>query len=156
MIKMIWCEDLDHGIGKNNQIPWKLKQDLLFFKEQTINNIVVMGKKTWESLPFKPLKNRDNYVLTRDHNYQLNQLNTHVIYNYLEILELNKHTDKTIFIIGGKQIFELFFAYADQLIISKINKSYNCDVILKYNLDKFKLIKTEDKIDFIVNYYQRI
>ena len=55
-----------NGIGLNNQIPWKCPEDLKFFKEMTNNNIVIMGRKTWESLPNKPLKNRINIVLSRN------------------------------------------------------------------------------------------
>ena len=55
-----------NGIGLNNEIPWKCPEDLRFFRQMTENNVVVMGRKTWESLPHRPLKNRINIVLSRN------------------------------------------------------------------------------------------
>ena len=60
--------DQEQGIGKDNGIPWHFSEDLQNFKRLTINNVVIMGRKTWDSLParFKPLDHRSNIIITRD------------------------------------------------------------------------------------------
>ncbi|MDE7112493.1 MAG: dihydrofolate reductase, partial [Malacoplasma sp.] len=63
MFICIWCEDLQRGIGKNNTIPWKIKEEMNFFKNTTINKTVVMGKNTFLSIK-KPLVNRKNIVIS--------------------------------------------------------------------------------------------
>ena len=156
MIKMIWCEDLNHGIAKNNQLPWHIKQEMLFFKNTTLNNIVIMGKNTWLSLNQKPLKNRINYVLTTNKDFKINLDNVFVIHDIQDVLELNKNTDKDIYIIGGKKVYETFFKYAEQLIISKLDDDYKCDLLLNYNLNDFKLIKVIKNDAFKIEIYERI
>ena len=156
MIKMIWCEDLNHGIAKNNQLPWHIKQEMLFFKNTTLNNIVIMGKNTWLSLNQKPLKNRINYVLTTNKDFKINLDNVFVIHDIQDVLELKKNTDKDIYIIGGKIVYETFFKYAEQLIISKLDDDYQCDLLLNYNLNDFKLIKVIKNDTFKTEIYERI
>ena len=156
MIKMIWCEDLNHGIAKNNQLPWHIKQEMLFFKNTTLNNIVIMGKNTWLSLNQKPLKNRINYILTTNKDFKIDLDNVFVIHDIQDVLELNKNTDKDIYIIGGKIVYETFFKYAEQLIISKLNDDYQCDLLLNYNLNDFKLIKVIKNDAFKTEIYERI
>ena len=156
MIKMIWCEDLNHGIAKNNQLPWHIKQEMLFFKNTTLNNIVIMGKNTWLSLNQKPLKNRINYVLTTNKDFKIDLDNVFVIHDIQDVLELNKNTDKDIYIIGGKKVYETFFKYAKQLIVSKLNVDYQCDLLLNYNLNDFKLIKVIKNDAFKTEIYERI
>ena len=156
MIKMIWCEDIHHGIAKNNKLPWHIKEEMLFFKNTTLNNIVVMGKNTWLSLNKKPLTNRINYVLTKDKSLKSNNENLFIINDFNDILNLKNKTTKDIYIIGGKQIYELFFNYADELIISKLVNDYQCDILLNYNLSDFKLINEINKNSFKVEIYQRI
>ena len=156
MIKMIWCEDINHGIAKNNQLPWHIKEEMLFFKNTTLNNIVVMGKNTWLSLNKKPLINRINYVLTRNKDFKINLDNVFVIHDILDILELNQTSDKDIYIIGGKKVYEAFFKYAQQLIISKLNDDYQCDLLLNYNLNGFKLLQTINHDTFKIEIYERI
>ena len=152
---MIWCEDLNHGIAKNNQLPWHIQQEMLFFKNTTLNNIVIMGKNTWLSLNQKPLKNRINYVLTTNKDFKISLDNVFVIHDIRDVLELNKNTDKDIYIIGGKKVYEAFFKYAQQLIISKLNQDYQCDLLLNYNLNDFKLIKVIKNDTFKTEIYER-
>ena len=65
MIKAILAHDAKYGIGKDNDLPWpKNEADMKWFKAMTLNHTVVMGRKTWDSLPFKPLPNRHNIIVT--------------------------------------------------------------------------------------------
>ena len=65
-IHLIWAQDYDGGIGKNGQLPWHIPEDLKNFKKITIDSTIIMGRKTWDSLPFKPLPNRRNIVLSKN------------------------------------------------------------------------------------------
>ena len=64
-IHLIWAQDTNGGIGKNGKLPWHISEDLKKFKSLTYNSTVIMGRKTWDSLPIKPLPNRRNFVLSR-------------------------------------------------------------------------------------------
>ena len=63
MVSIIACIDSNYGIGKNNDIPWKLKPDLKYFKQMTLNAVIIMGTNTWRSIGSKPLSNRINLVI---------------------------------------------------------------------------------------------
>ena len=69
-ISLIAAMAEDRVIGVDNKLPWKLPADLAWFKKNTLNKPIVMGRKTWESLPFRPLPGRDNIIITRDNSYQ--------------------------------------------------------------------------------------
>ena len=66
---LIAARGRNNVIGREGDLPWRLKDDLAFFKKATLGSPIVMGRKTWESLPFRPLKGRENIVLTRDWTY---------------------------------------------------------------------------------------
>ena len=63
-IHLIWAQDSNAGIGKNGKLPWHVTEDLKNFKKITLNSTIIMGRKTWDSLPIKPLPNRRNIVLS--------------------------------------------------------------------------------------------
>lgn len=152
MIYLIWCEDSNKGIGLKNSIPWDIVEDRIFFKQTTLNHPIVMGRKTFESLNKKPLPNRTNIVLTKNHDYKTEN-NEVLIFNDINTI-LNKFKNEDIYIIGGKQIYKEFWNYADYLIISKLNESYNCDIFMDdLNYSKFNLIKKDVKKEFKIYYY---
>ncbi len=153
MIKMIWCEDLNHGIGKNNKMPWFIKKEMQHFRKETLNKIVVMGRKTLESLNNNNgLKNRTNIVLTKNKDLVLNQ-GLKKVTDINEVLTLAKNNE--VYIIGGKQIYELFLPYANELIVSKLSKDYNCDTKMNITYNDFILAKIEKHSEFNVEYYVR-
>ncbi|MBR4486669.1 dihydrofolate reductase [bacterium] len=100
--------------------------------------------------------NRINYVLTTNTILKSNDKNLIIVNDFKDILDLKNKTNKDIYIIGGKQIYELFFNYADELIISKLDNDYQCDILLNYNLNDFKLINEIKQNTFKVEIYQRI
>lgn len=133
MISAIVAVDSNWGIGFNGDLLEHIPEDLKYFKTITTNNTVMMGRKTWESLPKKPLPNRTNIVITSNPN----------MYNDAEFMDLfdaklyliyNKNDD--IFIIGGGQIYEELLPLCDRVYVTKINKSHeNVDTYFP-NLDK--------------------
>ena len=151
MLKMIWCQDVNGGIGINNKMPWNIKQEMQHFIQTTKNHVVVMGRKTFESIG-RPLPNRTNIVLSN--NPSLKIVGVKVINNFQEIIDLPKTQD--VFIIGGASIYRQFLNDADQLVVSCLPDAYECTEYLKFNLKDFKIFKTEDKELFIVKYYERI
>lgn len=140
----------NNGIGINNNLPWYYSSDLKKFKSLTVgnkNNAIVMGKNTYLSLNDKKLLFRDNLILsnslTIDDKLDNNIIKTFKnLKNLLEFIETKNYDN--IWIIGGRQIYELFLEknLVDQIYLTYINELYNCDIFFpKINLNNFKLIK---------------
>ena len=129
-LNIIACINDKLVLGKDNDLLYRLPSDLKHFKALTTNNVVIMGKKTYESLPVKPLPNRVNIVLTSDVN--LNVENGHVCQSIEECLEICRilYTDKKIFIIGGASIYRQFLALGiiDTMFISHVYDDADGDV----------------------------
>jgi dihydrofolate reductase len=148
-IEAIVAVDQNYGLAKNGQIPWKSKTDMNFFKQKTINNIVVMGSKTLLSLPQgAPLKDRLNIVLTSKCIKENEKKDNLIYFNELEFLAFLKepkkyiqsdqykylNKDYTIFIIGGKQVYDKFCNFCKTIWITKIKADYKCDLIFSKEL----------------------
>lgn len=112
------------GIGLDNELLFHIPEDMKFFKEKTTGHTVVMGRKTYESIG-KPLPDRENYVLTRDEEYEDERVR--VIHQIDEI-------PKDAFVIGGQEIYDLLLPFCDRAYITRIAKHKACN---KYcpNLD---------------------
>ena len=125
MISIIVAVSEDLGIGKDNELLWHISEDLKRFKRLTWGNAVIMGKKTWESLPRKPLPGRKNIVLT-DNPKELIE-NSVTAYSIDDAL--NKcASDEEIFIIGGGSIYRQFMPVADRLYITHVHKKAPADI----------------------------
>ena len=126
-MKAIVAVDLNWGIGCKGKLLQSIPEDMKFFKEKTIGNVVVMGRETFESLPGKnPLKDRVNIVLTRSESFNDDRL---IICNSIdEVLnELQKYENDKIFIIGGESVYKQFLSYCDELYITKLYNRYKAD-----------------------------
>lgn len=131
MVNIIVAISENNAIGKDNQLLFKLKEDLKNFKRLTTNNVVIMGRKTYESIG-KPLPNRINIVLTRDDKYSTVQYpfldlgDSFVLKSLEEAIEFSKreYPDKEIFIIGGGQVYKqsLENGIVDRMYITKFKK----------------------------------
>jgi dihydrofolate reductase len=155
MIKLIVAMDPNQLIGKNNQLPWNIKEDLTHFKETTTGHAIVMGRKTFESIG-RPLPNRINYILTRDKSYKQEHADVKVIYDINELLKQYKGSEKTLFVIGGEQVYSLFLEHCDELIVSHILNFYYGDTYFPEFLDKFESYKIIPNKGFNVVHYRRI
>lgn len=153
MISMIWCEDLNHGIGIDNKLPWAIKEEMDHFRSTTLNQIIVCGGNTFLSFGSKPLKNRTNIVLSLDKDFKVPE--NVILYHDMNKL-MDDYKDKHIYIIGGKSIYQAFLKYADELIISTLKKTYNCNMFMNLDLSNFKKVKTVKHNEFDVNYYSRL
>lgn len=123
-LNLIWAQTLDGVIGVNGELPFRLPNDLKRFKELTNGHAVLMGRKTWQSLPAgsRPLPKRDNYVLSRYKDYKATGAT--VINDANEVFQL-LHTlgDKELFVIGGSSLYEMFLPYAQNVYVTFIKKS---------------------------------
>lgn len=151
-ISLIWAQDKNGGIGINNTIPWYIKEDFKHFKSTTISKTVIMGRKTWDSLPIKPLPQRKNIILTKSkidiskHNdLDNNELIEISSFDRLDIGNMQKSNDEFI-VIGGGQIYNLFIEYATKLYVTKIDKGYDCDTFAPQIPESF-FVKNVDKRD---------
>ena len=125
MISIIVAVSEDRGIGKDNELLWHISEDLKRFKKLTSGNTVIMGKKTWESLPRRPLSGRKNIVLTDNpQEYIEGSVTAYSIEDALSKCE----KDEEIFIIGGGSIYRQFMPVADRLFITHVHKKTPADV----------------------------
>ena len=135
-IHMIWAQDSNNAIGKNGTLPWHFSEDLKNFKKLTTGHTIIMGRKTWDSLPVKPLSNRRNIVISTQQQPRVESYTS--IDNCMDALRDNNQMD--IFIIGGMSIYNFFYKYANILHITFINKKYsNTDTFFPIGLEKIKL-----------------
>ena len=130
--------DQDWGIGKNGDLPWpRNPADLKWFKQITTGQEVVMGRKTWDSLPIKPLPNRRNLVISSDPSllYKTPKPDFacplgawHVIRRDKVVSE--RYKNEGCWIIGGASLIESCLDVIDEIWISNIAGTYDCDVFL--------------------------
>lgn len=116
-------------IGKNNDLLWHLPSDMRFFKNTTEGHIVVMGRKNWDSIPvrYRPLANRENVVLTRNTSLQLD--GAIISSDIEEVYEKYEHDERTCFIIGGAQVYDLAIQRndIDELFITHVDADFDAD-----------------------------
>lgn len=129
-VALIVAMDRERGIGKNNDLMWHLPADMRFFKETTTDQIVVMGRKNFESIPerFRPLPNRTNVVLTR--NVQFTAPGCEIFHSLETCLEAYKNeTEKTVFIIGGGEIYKEALASeaVEEMFITHVDEVFGAD-----------------------------
>lgn len=120
-ISLIAAISCNNAIGKNNTLPWHLSNDLKIFKQLTTNHVVIMGRKTFDSIGSKPLPNRFNIVLTQNTGYMNNiSDNVTTAYSLSVAMGIAKRFEK-IFIIGGQKVFNEGIELANTLYITKVN-----------------------------------
>jgi dihydrofolate reductase len=124
MISLLFAMDRNNLIGRNNDLPWHLPKDLRFFKEKTLGNTIIMGRKTFESIGFS-LPKRENIVITSS-----SELEKEVtcISSVDTIKEWNKmNPEKEYFVIGGGRLFEQVLPFADRMYITLIDEAFQGD-----------------------------
>uniref|UniRef100_A0A6C0AR73 dihydrofolate reductase n=1 Tax=viral metagenome TaxID=1070528 RepID=A0A6C0AR73_9ZZZZ len=173
-MEAILALDNKNGLSKENKIPWNCKKDLKFFYDTTVNNVVIMGKNTYFSLPerIRPLRNRLNIVLTSQPNLysEDTSINNNVIFtNYENIYKSilsNREKFMTaypflsrnfkIYIIGGKQVYEKFIPLCQSVWVSFIKNDYSCDLFFDYDFKKeFKEVQFGEDDEFKISKYTK-
>ena len=136
-LTFILAMDEKNLIGSNNDLPWKLSADLKYFKQQTLNKTILMGRKTCESLPFV-LPKRKNIVLTRNINFSRQG------FDIIHKLDSINDLDDEIMVIGGAMIYKLLMPYANKLLITKIHHQFNGDTHFQWNENEWQIEQQTD------------
>jgi dihydrofolate reductase len=141
------------GIGINGSLPWSIKEDMKHFVKTTIgngNNAIVMGRKTWDSINKKPLKNRLNFVVSRSEKEvaKINSLNYNNVFAFTSIESvLNYCNSDELWVIGGSQIYNEFISNYSHLlnlcVITYIDNQYECDAFFPELSNKWSLTKKD-------------
>lgn len=128
LILVIGCDE-DGGIGKDGKMPWPhSKEDMKRFKQLTSNTAILMGRKTWDSLPIKPLPNRFNMVLSKNKEFADNASGCYVINDINKVKELSSNSD--IYLIGGAELVEALKDSIGMIFLSRFNGSFDCDTFI--------------------------
>ena len=146
MIKAILACDENWGIGKAGTLPWPHNSaDLKWFKQMTTGHTVVMGRKTWDSLPVKPLPNRKNIVVSSNRvegaDITIGNINGHVRFSTIVIPMLQPVGD--IWIIGGATLIESCMDTIDEFWLNHVSGNYDCDVFLPRDLIMDRFVQSE-------------
>ncbi len=148
MISLLWAMDENWAIGRNNQLPWHLPEDLKYFKRVTMGKPIAMGRKTYDSIG-RPLPGRENIVITRNQGVIIEGCT--VIHDVKDLL---KRDDEELFVIGGAEIFKEILPFADRLYVTEIREKFEADTFFpKYNLSEWDLIESNPGINDEKNPY---
>ena len=150
MISIVAAVSKNGVIGMDNKLPWDSPKDLKRFKELTTNGVVIMGRKTYDSIG-KPLPDRINIVISRDENLTINGV---IVVNSLDNAILKSGINKDIFIIGGGEIYNQSINLVDKMYITEIEKDFDGDTTFpNIDLDKWVLdSKTKFKDGYFLTY----
>lgn len=139
-------------IGKDNKLIWHIKEDLQLFKKITDGNYIVMGRKTFESLPCV-LPNRHHIVLTNNKDYKVEHDRVTVFYNKNELLKfIQNNYNHKFFIIGGGQIYKMFYPLVSTLNLSRVHKVVEGDTYFPNIDNSWDVVYKEEYNEF--TYYK--
>ncbi len=129
-LKLIYAQAANGVIGLNNQMPWHLPEDLAHFKRTTLGCPVLMGRKTWESIPakFRPLPGRANLVITRQADWQAEgALVVHSLEEGLSLALAHCPEGKDLWVMGGAEIYAQAVDMAEEAVVTEIDAQYEGD-----------------------------
>jgi dihydrofolate reductase len=152
-------------IGRDGALPWRLKSDMQRFKAATMGKPVLMGRKTWESLPKRPLPGRPNLVLTRDVN--LKAADAWVYTDAAVMVAAGRAMAEAsgvdeVCVIGGAQLYEALLPEAERIVLTEVNLEPEGDAYLRLDLSDWREVSAErvaasanDDADFTVRVLER-
>lgn len=162
-IVAIWAQDKNGIIGKSNKLPWYLPKDLKHFKETTLNQAILMGRVTFKGMNKRLLPNRETLILTSQFDYQVDGAT--VVTSVEDVLDWFKNQDKTLYIVGGSQVYKLFEPHVDELVVTQVQAEVEGDTYFPKDFDfsKFSLVSSvfhekdeQNQFGFVVEYYERV
>jgi len=134
----------NNAIGKDNQLLWHLSEDLKRFKQLTTHHTIVMGKKTFESLPIKPLPNRRSIVITDDLNEKIE--GCLMAYSIEDAVNKCDETQEN-FIIGGGSIYKQFMPITNKLYLTKVHKDFDADTFYpEIDFSEWEIIESQENL----------
>lgn len=127
MLALIAAVAANGVIGKNNELLWHLSEDFQFFKETTMNHVIIMGRKTFESLP-KLLPGREHWVVTRQRDYSPKYEGAHLFFGVEDVVaQMQSRGTEWFYVIGGAEIYKEFLPYADTLYLTELEEAFDGD-----------------------------
>lgn len=149
MLSFVVAISENNVIGKNGCLPWRLPEDLRFFKDITCTSTktMIMGRKTFESLP-KVLPGRKHIILTRNRNFRIFHEQADVVYD-IESLKPYIEAADEYFVIGGAEIFKQLLPFTDRIYLTRIHKNFEGDTTFpEFDKDKWRTtLLFEGKLD---------
>lgn len=161
MVSILVAASENNVIGKRNAIPWKLPADMRYFRKLTTGNVVIMGRKTFDSIG-KPLPDRANVIVTRQTDMKVP--GAFVAHSLRDALEKGRASGRDVFIIGGEEIYKQALPYVDRIYLTRIHAHIDGDAYFPaLNKSEWTLISSESKLPdekhkfaFDFDVYQRI
>lgn len=142
MLSIIVAIGENNIIGGDNKLLWHISEDLKRFKEITLNKTIIMGRKTFESLP-GILPNRHHVILTRDMNYKVDSENVTILHNLEDILNKYENSEEEAFIIGGGELYKLTLPHCKKFFLTKVKKNFTGDTFFpEIDYSKWKIVYT--------------
>ena len=155
MITCIVAMDEQGGIGLNGSLPWHIKEDLIHFKNMTLQHTILMGKKTYLSIG-KALPKRHNLVVTHHPELLKDEKNVEVVEDLEAYFKQNVDTEEMIYVIGGANVYAQALPYAKFLAISHIKGIFLCDTFFPHFDDnQYTIIKIEEFEAFVFKLYEK-
>ena len=154
-MNMIVAVDSNWAIGNKNQLLVRIPADMKMFRNETINKVVVLGRKTLETFPnAAPLGQRTNIILSTNKDYMVKD--AVVVHNIDELLkEVEQYDTSDVYIIGGATVYEAMLPYVDTVYVTKIDHEYEADAFFP-NLDKDDdwevVAESEEQVYFDITY----
>ncbi|UYP19799.1 dihydrofolate reductase [Rhodococcus sp. Z13] len=126
-VTLVWAQARDGVIGKDGAIPWRVPEDMAYFKQVTLGRPVIMGRLTWDSLPprFRPLPGRRNIVVTRDPAWSAEGAT--IATSIDEALDLARGEGGEVVVMGGAQIYAAALPHATRLLVTEIDLDIDGD-----------------------------
>lgn len=160
-LSIIVAQAENRAIGKNNDLLWHLGSDLKRFKKLTMGHPIVMGRRTWESLPKRPLPGRRNIVLT--HNPEFTAEGAEVVHSVNGLFSALKDCDDEVFVMGGAAIYELLLPFTNRLYVTRVYHEFDGDVFFPViDMSEFTLVNLsepmfdeESGLDYAYEEYDR-
>jgi dihydrofolate reductase len=144
MITLVLAMAENGVIGKDGAIPWRIGEDMKRFKALTLGKPVVMGRKTWDSLPKKPLPGRKNIVVTRDTGWSAPGAVSETLLDVaLDIAA--KESDETM-VIGGAEIYRALLPRADRIELTEVHQAFGGDAWFAFDKGDWREIAREDHV----------
>lgn len=127
-LSMIVAAGLGNEIGKDNKLLWHLPNDLKRFKTITLNKTIIMGRNTYLSLPFRPLPQRDNIVLTGKEDVgNRDFIGAKLYHNIDDVLDMVRQKTGEVFIVGGASVYEQFLPYTNLVYLTRVMNVFDAD-----------------------------
>ena len=155
---IIACIGKNHELGKDGKLIWHLPSDMRFFKQITSGHKIVMGRKTWDSLPGK-LPNREHFIISKNLSVKNDDIN--IISDIDNFIDKYKNSTEEIFVIGGESIYFAFLPYADVLYLTVVDaEEPNADVFFPtFDQGDWRATQLqsvhENGLDYSINKYER-